>query len=469
MRHRTLAVATAALMALAPITGPTAHAQSTQQQVVPAPVVYWMGVKTQSGMAGMAGGGSGMGAAIGMMRSASQSNATMSLELGSRTAPTGRPQASHTVPAGARIGPQLPLVTPQRARPVEPGGPEQSEMPEIRGRLLLFFGCGERARAGQPVVIDFARMARGQMPAGLQSRVAAARVSSFNPSNWRTVGYWPNPEDNRQTVLPAGASLAGQHVIRGTYSPEISFALGGPNDVMAPINLSTNRRNPSGSVALGWQPIANATGYYAMAMGQGQTENDMVFWTSSEVQTFDAGTNDYIPPGEVARLIRERVVMAPATTSCTVPQEAVQAMSGGGGAGPGGAMLFFNAFGPEANFVHPARPTDPRTPWVQEWTVKARFHSFSMEMLGQSFADMMGASAGGSQGAPGTATDPCAPQQAPPNARGSLGEAIGSATGIPGGGMLGRAIGNRSRRAAEPAPPANPNCPAPAQQPAGRR
>ena len=37
-------------------------------------------------------------------------------------------------------------------------------MQRPKGRLLLFWGCGETARAGQPVIIDFARVAQGQMP-----------------------------------------------------------------------------------------------------------------------------------------------------------------------------------------------------------------------------------------------------------------------------------------------------------------
>ena len=36
-----------------------------------------------------------------------------------------------------------------------------------RGRLLLFWGCGERAPAGQPVILDFAKLARGEVPPGL--------------------------------------------------------------------------------------------------------------------------------------------------------------------------------------------------------------------------------------------------------------------------------------------------------------
>ena len=72
------------------------------------------------------------------------------------------------MPSGARLGQSVPLETPRsvsapRGEPGQPGG--QMQMPE--GRLLLFWGCGERAGPGQPVVIDFSKLARGQVPEGL--------------------------------------------------------------------------------------------------------------------------------------------------------------------------------------------------------------------------------------------------------------------------------------------------------------
>jgi hypothetical protein len=84
---------------------------------------------------------------------------------------------------------------------------------------------------------------------------------------------------------------------------------------------------------------------------------------------------DYVPPSEVARLVREKVVLPSSTTECTVPAEVVKRAGG---------TPFFNfiAYGPEANFAQPPRPSDPRTPWEPLWTVKARFKSTASTLLG---------------------------------------------------------------------------------------
>src|SRR3546814_15387313 len=75
------------------------------------------------------------------------------------------------MPADMKLGASVPLVTPQRTSgtidrtPTE--APENFQRP--KGRLLLFWGCGVHAGAGQPVVIDFSRIAQGQMPPHLFS------------------------------------------------------------------------------------------------------------------------------------------------------------------------------------------------------------------------------------------------------------------------------------------------------------
>jgi hypothetical protein len=47
-------------------------------------------------------------------------------------------------------------------------------------------------------------------------------------------------------------------------------------------------------------------------------------------------------------------------------------------------MLSFIAYGPEANFAQPPRPSDPKIPWEIQWTAKARFKSTAQQMLGAS-------------------------------------------------------------------------------------
>ena len=100
----------------------------------------------------------------------------------------------------------------------------------------------------------------------------------------------------------------------------------------------------------------------------------MVTWSSSEVQEMGQVLMDYIPPAEVERLIREKVVMPPQTTDCTVPAGIFKGES---------SMFNFIAYGNELNLVHPPRPRDIKQVWEQEWAVKLRLKSTAMTMLSE--------------------------------------------------------------------------------------
>jgi hypothetical protein len=260
--------------------------------------------------------------------------------------------------------------------------PEGMEKP--RGKMLLYWGCGENVRAGQPVVIDFAGLAEGRTPPNMVSRrVAHPSGPAFGRS--RTYGDWPNSELAKP--VPADASLKGDHVVKANYSPEIRFAL--EKDFLDKVELAA-----SGNTVR-WNAIAGATGYFATLYGA-QNENEIVFWSSSEVQEMGSALMDYLPPAEVARLVREKVVLEPTTVECTVPGEVVRKA--------GAPFLNFIAYGEEANFVQPPRPKDPKVAWEQVWTAKVRFKSTASLLLGEGDSR---------QDARRTAPDAPAPQSRP--------------------------------------------------------
>lgn len=316
---------------------------------------YWMDVETSSGMSipGASGGISGMMAGM-MGGGGQQSGRKLSLHLGSQR-PADVPNAAHDIPQGMSMGPSLLLLTPrgEARQPTERERHDNMERP--KGRMLIFWGCGEATRAGQPVAIDFAR--GGQMP-----NMVGRNVASGGPVSNRTNGLWPNQQDSKN--VPDSASLIGEHAIRGNYTPDIRFALGAGQDFMERVNLNTSAR-VTGAVAVRWNAPSTATGYFATAMGG--DGNDMVMWSSSDVQEMGGSLMDYIPPGEVARLIREKVVMPAQTTECVVPAEVSKRAQ----------MFNFIAFGPEANFGFPLRPQDP------QWYAKVRFKSTASTFLGE--------------------------------------------------------------------------------------
>lgn len=331
-----------------------------QQQVVKPPIaVYWVSAETAAGMSMP-----GMPAmAAGMMGPRGQSGRNLLLQLGSQQPANGEPKAGHDIPPGMNMGPMLPLVTPRR-EPVVRGERELPEgMEKPRGRMLIYWGCGENLRAGQPVVIDFAGVAEGRTPPNMVSR-RVARPSGPAADRSRTYGDWPNAEQPKP--VPADASLRGEHAVTGNYSPEIKFAL--DKDFLDRVALAASGNS------VRWNAIPNATGYFATLYGA-QSENEIVFWSSSEVQEMGSALMDYLPPAEVARLIREKVVMEQKTVECTVPGEVVK---------KAGTPIFnFIAYGEEANFVQPPRPQDPKVAWQQRWAAKVRFKSTASLLLGE--------------------------------------------------------------------------------------
>ena len=318
---------------------------------------YWMSVETASGMSmpGMGAAGGMAGMIGGMMGGGQQqSGRKISLHLGSQR-PADAPSAAHDIPSGMNMGSSLPLLTPRGTSERQPTERERYESVERpKGRMLIYWGCGEATRAGQPVVIDFAR--GGQMP-----NMVGRNVASGGPVSSRTNGLWPNQQDSK--AVPDSASLIGEHKIRGNYTPDISFALGAGHDFMERVELTTSARG-AGATSVQWNAPSAATGYFATAMGG--DGNDVVMWSSSEVQEMGGSLMDYIPPAEVARLIREKVVMPPQTTECTVPAAVVKQAQ----------MFSFIAYGPEANFGFPPRPQDP------QWYAKVRFKSTASTFLG---------------------------------------------------------------------------------------
>jgi hypothetical protein len=371
-----LAAATAA--ALYGGIAPATLAQTNQQKVTPPVAVYWVSAETRGGMAGIPGLPGGAAGALGGLfgggaASSPQGGRSMLLQLGSARSAAGEPSASHEIPPGMNMGPSLPLLTPRKAPPEpreETDNTPPREFEKPKGRMLIYWGCGDTARSGQPIVIDFATLATGQVPKFPTVRIASVRGPSFGRS--RTYGEWPNTET--RTQVPADSWLRGEHLVRGNYSPDIRFSVGERTDFMAAPAFQPLMRTAGGGLSVQWLAIPNATGYALTAMGA-NAQQDMVIWSSSEIADMGWSLNDWLPPVEVARLIKERIVLPPSTTECTVPAEVVREA--------GTSMLNFVGYGDELNVVHPPRPTDPRVTWEQQYAVKVRQRTTGMLMLAE--------------------------------------------------------------------------------------
>lgn len=392
----------------------TAATAQTGQKVTGPVAVYWMSAQTQTGFGMPSAGGGGRPDPQAMMRAMMGGGAaakTLNLDLGSSQT-NAAPAADHLPPQGLQAGASLPLLTPK----VAPPAPVERDTPEIpreyqkpRGRMLIFWGCGEHARPGQPVVIDFAKLASGQMTGAM----AAFRGIDYRPMQPpsvhrnKTYGGWPN--EKTRTMVPPQGSLVGEHTIRGNYSPDINFTLEEDQDFLGALNLTTNEKAPGGWANLGWNLVSNAQGYLATAIGGGDGET-MVMWTSSESQAAAFAMPDYLSGGDITRLVASKALMGPATRACAVPKEVLDASPQ--------AMVQLVAYGGEANFVYPPRPKDPKVTWNQQWAVKVRYRSATGGLLGMNMSEMMGGARAGRGGAPQPGQPPGKPQKPakPPSA-----------------------------------------------------
>ena len=346
----------------------------------PPPVTtYWMDAATASGMgAGMtAGTRPSMDQIMGMMSGQSSVARTLELTLASRTKPAAAPQADHLIPPGLAMGPSLPLISPDAPKPVKEtyGLPQGYEKP--KGRMLIYWGCGERVSAGQPTVLDFAKLASGQVPPGMAALANIARTAS-PPSSAAGFGQWPNKKDSR--AVPANGSLVGAHKVQANYAPPIDFTLA--QDFMPALGLTEAGTTSAGAARLRWTPAASATGYALMLSGANQS-GDIVMWTSAKSAAMMPHL-DYLSPAEVKRQIAVGIVLPAATSECLLPAEVASSVPVG--------MVMAIGYGPEVHFAEKSK--------APKWTTKVRYKTTASLMRG------MGAMGGMTGAAPQTQQQP---------------------------------------------------------------
>jgi len=363
------------------------------QNVKPPKVQLWMDVSTGTmagmpemdsmpGMAGMMGGlmgqrgpggGGNSNTTYGMARSMNIMPPRV-LDIALHNTRKPGVEAAQAIPAGMRMGDSLPLVPPKaQVREREPGEMPQEYKPETpKGRILIYWGCGQQVRAGQPRVIDLARGNPAEFGTALAGRYAPDRGARVSPA------YALYPNEKNTVTLARDSSLVGEHKVMGDTIPaSMKFTLGQAQDVMPAIELES-RGAVSDSIAASWRPVTNARAYFLHAMGQ--VGEDMVLWSSSETGDTGMGMFDYLPNATIDRWLKERVLLQPETTQCAVPKGI---FAGPGGRGGDGGMLRMIAYGSESNFADPPRPADPKAVWEPEWAVRVRVKAHTMAMLGQ--------------------------------------------------------------------------------------
>lgn len=375
MLRASVAVAVAAALASGP-----ALAQTKPKQVVKPPIAQaWIDVATFSGMSMGMGGGNMMNQTLGALMGGGRGGKA---EFGyTQTGPGGQwmdvtlytsrntslAEALQSVPAGTGLAPTLKLQEPEKPKPAPKSNeePDDWNYEQPKAKLVMYWGCSETVKPGQPKVVDMSTATLGDMVKFFESRRATKRGA--HAATGRPI--WPSREDKR--ALGDYASIVGEHAFIAAGVPEsFKFTIPAAQDIMAAMQV---RQSDTGSaVMLEWQPVPRARAYFLATMGAlPGGEEGVVIWTSSELPESGFGLFDYQTNSAVDGWLKDKVLLPPATSHCAVPKAAA-----------GEGMLRAIAYGTELNLAYPPRPTDPLIAWEPEWNVKIRVKSQSTTMLG---------------------------------------------------------------------------------------
>ena len=285
--------------------------------------------------------------------------APLTLELDARGAPApgGAQQAKHAIPAGMKMGKELPLIRPEQQK-----GTPGTATPGTQENwtLKIYWGSSKQVQKGQPIVISPQEMKSG---GGKLAALAGGKGvwKGTPPAGWGW-GQWPNRQSG--VSVPAGASLKGDHLVTGNYLPDIKFKIA-QHDFLPPLNVKIGGSDLKTSLPLSWQPVQGALGYFAYAMASNQAKKETIIWTSSSKACMGMMMHEH--SSQVKEMIRNGVIMGSDKTACDIPE--------GIFAGTEGAMVMMSAWGEDYWMSYPEKPAKAPKDWKPDWTVNALFLS----------------------------------------------------------------------------------------------
>lgn len=233
-------------------------------------------------------------------------------------------------------------------------------------KLLLYWGCGDRVRAGQPRQLDMTTASSDSPATGLKGRA----IVEASPDPDSGVAIWPNSAS--RAMVPKEASLVGRHALSGDNIPaNMQFDLKAKQDFMPALVINVNGIKGS-ATTLNWSRIATAQGYFLMATAKNNRE--IIIWTSSEQPEPGWGLMDYANNTNLAQWKRDKIVLAPNQTSCSIPAGIFSQT--------GGAMLNGIAYGEETHISSRSA----------NWNARIRVKSATMQPFDESNSALLVAS-----------------------------------------------------------------------------
>ena len=340
--------------------GGLASGSWAQTQVVKPPVSqYWMDVSTLR-IAGMDEMPSLGGKATGGATPGRQ----LDLAITTQRKPAGT-QATQAIPAGMAMGNSLTLLPPPAAssNPIPLQDDHHDVLPEKpRGRILMYWGCGEAVRSGQPKVLDATNTRPEDYAQFMRGRATPERGATAH----RGLAIWPNAASNGR--IPANASLQGQHTVSGDGIPAgLQFTVGQAQDFLPPLDISASGGRTQ-AITLRWTAQTQARAYFFNAVGG--SADDMVLWSSAESPEPGWGLMDYLSPTHLTRWLADKTLLPTSQTECAIPS--------GIFAKSESPMVQGIAYGQELTLVEPPRPQNKKIAWKPDWSAQIRVKSVTL-------------------------------------------------------------------------------------------
>lgn len=388
------AIGVIAIAAIGVVSKPTNAAPKTKaaaaQKIVPPRVYLWADLSNGgSGMFGMGALGAlgklgfGMGGSNNNYSDAFHGAAGLHADLALQNLDAPYlVEGKDAIPTGLKLGSSIPLipnpktggVTEKQYEPKDDIIPKYDEKPQDF-KMTFYWGCGAELKKGnsKSFLIKNGKMSGSAI--GLNGRTDPSQHQKYAT----TSALWPNKKDNRD--IDKSAKIGGNHAFSGTNIPtSLAFAWPQLGEFMGDLGLKSSGTQED-IVTLNWNNVTGAQAYFFNAFGFREMANgsEMIMWSSADVPEPGYGLMNYLSPEKLAQYLKEKALLPSSQTSCQIPK----------GIFAGSAFVSVSGigYGADQGLIYPARPADPKTTWVQEWSVRIRNKTTGNIMVGMPSMD----------------------------------------------------------------------------------